>query len=86
MYNGHKIFNFLHSHDKTKKVVSVDCGHHFCRPCILKHLGKSAKCPQCETAITKDTIITNKAITVFFEQLQQILTQCERHLPNEGID
>lgn len=71
--------------DKTKKVVNVECGHHFCRTCILKHLGKSENCPLCETAISKDTIITNKAITVFFEQLQQILVQCERHLPAEGI-
>ncbi|XP_059479623.1 uncharacterized protein LOC132199129 [Neocloeon triangulifer] len=70
--------------NRMKKVACIECGHTFCRPCITKHLAKTPQCPKCLSNCSKEKVIINKSITLFYEHLQNILIQCERNLPAEA--
>ncbi|XP_065342775.1 uncharacterized protein LOC135941317 [Cloeon dipterum] len=69
--------------NSMKKVAGIQCGHVFCRPCIVKQLQKSSLCPLCNSEVDKNITIVNKSLTVYYENLQDIIKQCERLLPRQ---
>ncbi|CAB3374523.1 Hypothetical predicted protein [Cloeon dipterum] len=69
--------------NSMKKVAGIQCGHVFCRPCIVRQLQKSSLCPTCKSEVDKNITIVNKSLTVYYENLQDIIKQCERLLPRQ---
>ncbi|XP_053147559.1 zinc finger protein RFP-like isoform X2 [Hemicordylus capensis] len=73
--------------------VMLDCGHNFCRACIIKCLGESATnsttCPQCRERVRATSLKPNRQLANMVEIAKELSVQamqgvggarvCERH-------
>eukprot|EP00062_Callorhinchus_milii_P025977 gi/632987568/ref/XP_007882628.1/ PREDICTED: E3 ubiquitin-protein ligase TRIM39-like [Callorhinchus milii] len=71
--------------------VSTDCGHNFCRDCILQCWGTgqgSVSCPQCRQQIPQRSVRPNRTLSNMVEsvqrlslnlRLEEVGIQCEEH-------
>uniref|UniRef100_A0A4W3IUD3 RING-type E3 ubiquitin transferase n=1 Tax=Callorhinchus milii TaxID=7868 RepID=A0A4W3IUD3_CALMI len=71
--------------------VSIDCGHNFCRACILQYWGTgqgSVSCPQCRLQIPQRSVRPNRFVSNMVEsirrlslnpRLEEVGIQCEEH-------
>eukprot|EP00062_Callorhinchus_milii_P027512 gi/632990901/ref/XP_007884382.1/ PREDICTED: E3 ubiquitin-protein ligase TRIM39-like isoform X2 [Callorhinchus milii] len=71
--------------------VSTDCGHNFCRDCILQCWGtgqESVSCPQCRQQIPQRCVRPNRTLSNIVEsvqrlslnlRLEEVGIQCEEH-------
>ncbi|XP_042200768.1 E3 ubiquitin-protein ligase TRIM39-like [Callorhinchus milii] len=71
--------------------VSTDCGHNFCRDCILQCWGtgqESVSCPQCRQQIPQRCVRPNRTLSNMVEsvqrlslnlRLEEVGIQCEEH-------
>ncbi|KAJ1211646.1 hypothetical protein NDU88_007003 [Pleurodeles waltl] len=64
-----------------KDPVTIDCGHNFCRACILgcpKGLGQALQCPQCRVACARVRLRANRQLQSIVESVRQLSLQQER--------
>ncbi|XP_069061986.1 E3 ubiquitin-protein ligase TRIM39-like [Pleurodeles waltl] len=64
-----------------KDPVTIDCGHNFCRACILgcpKGLGQALQCPQCRVACARGRLRANRQLQSIVESVRQLSLQAER--------
>ncbi|XP_042202437.1 E3 ubiquitin-protein ligase TRIM39-like [Callorhinchus milii] len=71
--------------------VTIDCGHNFCRDCILQCWGtgqESVSCPQCRQQIPQRSVRSNRTLSNIVESVQRLSLnprlekvgiQCEEH-------
>ncbi|XP_042202515.1 E3 ubiquitin-protein ligase TRIM39-like [Callorhinchus milii] len=71
--------------------VTIDCGHNFCRDCILQCWGtgqESVSCPQCRQQIPQRGVRPNRTLSNIVEsvqrlslnpRLEEVGIQCEEH-------
>ncbi|XP_062905772.1 nuclear factor 7, brain-like [Mobula hypostoma] len=55
--------------------VTVDCGHNFCRACILGHWGSNrgpASCPQCRAQLPQKTLRPNRFVSNIVENVMKL--------------
>uniref|UniRef100_A0A4W3GS85 Zinc finger protein RFP-like n=1 Tax=Callorhinchus milii TaxID=7868 RepID=A0A4W3GS85_CALMI len=72
-------------------LVTIDCGHNFCRDCILQCWGTgqgSVSCPQCRQQIPQRSVRPNRTLSNMVEsvrrlslnlRLEEVGIQCEEH-------
>ncbi|XP_051899863.1 E3 ubiquitin-protein ligase TRIM39-like [Pristis pectinata] len=55
--------------------VTIDCGHNFCRACILRHWGSergTSTCPQCRTQLPQKTLRPNCFVSNIVENVMKL--------------
>ncbi|XP_060126683.1 zinc finger protein RFP-like isoform X2 [Zootoca vivipara] len=74
-------------------VIIAECGHNFCRSCLIQCWGESeaeASCPQCRQRVQRRSLIPNRQLANFVELIENLRDQggkeeegkgrlCEKH-------
>nr|XP_028576398.1 zinc finger protein RFP-like isoform X2 [Podarcis muralis] len=74
-------------------VIIAECGHNFCRSCLIQCWGESeaeASCPQCRKTVQRRSLIPNRQLANFVELIENLSLQegkeeggkggvCEKH-------
>ncbi|XP_032997903.1 E3 ubiquitin-protein ligase TRIM11-like [Lacerta agilis] len=65
--------------DYFKDPVTIpECGHNFCRSCLIQYWGESeaeASCPQCRERVQRRSLIPNRQLANFVEIAQNLCVQ-----------